>query len=57
MTGRCEVCGDPVPTAQLLDHLRLLHPDDYGDGPQRWPDGGLVVIDADPEITDVEETG
>jgi hypothetical protein len=25
---------------------QLMHPDRYGDGPQRWPDGSLVVLDA-----------
>lgn len=29
----------------VTDHLRVLHPDAYGDGPERWPDGTLVVYD------------
>lgn len=28
-----------------LEHLRLVHPEVYGDGPERWPDGSLVVSD------------
>lgn len=48
--GTCHVCpaGDPdrtVPDADMLDHLRVHHPDAYGDGPARWPDGGLVMVD------------
>lgn len=42
-TGRCLVCSEPVPSVELLDHLRVMHPDDYGDGPERWPDGTIVV--------------
>jgi hypothetical protein len=42
----CHLCEDPdVPTDPqgLLDHLRVMHPDVYGDGPERWPDGGIVI--------------
>lgn len=28
---------------RILDHLRLLHPEQYGDGPACWPDGGFVI--------------
>jgi hypothetical protein len=49
--GHCLRCDEPVPDDQLLDHLRVLHPDDYGDGPLRWPDGALVVVD----LTDLED--
>jgi hypothetical protein len=47
-SGHCYLCceditpGDPE---SLLDHGRLIHPDQYGDGPERWPDGGLVYTD------------
>ena len=46
-TGRCELCEEPVPggLVKLIDHLRVLHPEEYGDGPERWPDGGIVVLD------------
>lgn len=43
----CELCpGRPAyPVGEVEDHLRLLHPDDYGNGFEHWPDGGLVVVD------------
>jgi len=45
-SGSCEVCGDPIVPGTLhdiLDHLRVMHPDVYGDGPEMWPDGGPVI--------------
>lgn len=41
----CRLCGDSEPRSpqQILDHFRVVHPDVYGDGPERWPDGALVV--------------
>lgn len=56
MNGRCEVCGDeivPGGLQEILDHLRVFHPDEYGDGPERYADGGLV-IHVDPEAMTVE---
>lgn len=44
-TGWCALCEEPVPTYELLDHLRVLHPAAYGAGPALWPDGGVVVLD------------
>ena len=44
----CFVCppdDNAVPDWEMVDHLRLIHPDVYGDGPQRWPDGSVVVVD------------
>lgn len=46
---RCELCTEDLSTQRLegaLDHLRLAHPEAYGDGPQRWPDGELIVDDS-----------
>ena len=45
--GACFVCpGRPdIPDAEVLDHLRVIHPDVWGDGPTRWPDGRIVVYD------------
>lgn len=43
--GTCNLCGDTPDDTDILDHLRLMHPAEYGDGPARWPDGGLVIID------------
>lgn len=53
--ARCLVCpyGQEIPDVELLDHLRLLHPDVYGDGPLRWPDGRLVVYDVTPTPGDL----
>lgn len=47
MTWTCHLCGEEfgADIDAVLDHLRLFHPEDYGDGPMRWPDGGLVVLD------------
>lgn len=43
--ARCEVCWEEVPDVDILDHLRVMHPDDYGYGPDVWPDGKPVVLD------------
>lgn len=51
-TGHCHICDQDVPSVELLDHLRVMHPDAYGDGPDRWPDGQVVVIDASLEPHD-----
>lgn len=54
--GRCDVCGDslsPGGLADILDHLRVIHPEVYGDGPERYADGGLV-IHVDPDSMTVE---
>jgi len=57
----CDICGHhEVPESgnmmddiQLMDdHLRVMHPDLYGEGPERWPDGGIVIHDADPRPED-----
>lgn len=43
----CHLCEPPeAALPNLLEHLRLFHPDVYGDGLAAWPDGGLVVVDA-----------
>jgi len=46
----CHLCGDEISRslAEMLDHLRVIHPDVYGEGPEEWADGGLVYYeDAD----------
>lgn len=44
--SHCHLCHTTgLASAELLDHLRLLHPDAWGDGPDRWPDGEAVVVD------------
>lgn len=50
----CELCGhDEKPQTEnmvedvtlIVDHLRVMHPEEYGDGPERWSDGGVVIHD------------
>jgi hypothetical protein len=36
-------CTEPVDDPE--EHLRLHHPAEYGTGPERWPDGKVVVHD------------
>jgi len=46
MQATCLLCQPPeVIGSGILEHLLLIHPDVYGDGPDRWPDGGLVIVD------------
>lgn len=45
--GHCFVCHEPVTNREILNHIRLIHPDEYGDGPDLWPDGRVVIEDAD----------
>ena len=52
--GRCNRCDETVEDVALIDHIRVMHPDDYGDGPERWPDGQIVVIDTEPSMDDLE---
>lgn len=32
-TGHCHLCEEDVPTHDLIGHIRVMHPDQYGDGP------------------------
>jgi len=42
----CGLCPEVVTGINAADdHLRLVHPDEYGDGPERWADGGVVIHD------------
>lgn len=48
----CTLCQPPVVVgAGILGHLRLFHPEEYGDGPQCWPDGAFVVRPEDDLLT------
>lgn len=49
--GTCLACDPPQRVASILDHLRLFHPDQYGDGPECWPDGSFVIT-VSPEDMD-----
>ncbi len=60
--AHCNLCGEDTPVSDnmhadmeaLFDHLRVMHPEVYGDGPGRWPDGGLVVeVEADSLTPDL----
>lgn len=42
--ANCLICGDTPPDSEIWDHLRLMHPDHWGDG-ERWPDGEPVIHD------------
>lgn len=42
---------------QVNDHIRVLHPDTYGTGPERWPDNGIVVYDDTLEPTEFGDAG
>ncbi|MFJ1539317.1 hypothetical protein ACIODS_12310 [Micromonospora chalcea] len=56
----CNLCppdDNHVHADSILDHLRLMHPDEYGDGPARWPDGGNVVVDTTIEPDDITNGG
>jgi hypothetical protein len=48
----CSECGVGLSAAEVLEHLRLAHPDDYGSGLETWPDGRPVVHDMTLEPTD-----
>jgi hypothetical protein len=42
----CALCPEVVTGINAADdHLRLMHPDEYGTGPERWPDGAVVLED------------
>lgn len=56
--GACYVCSSTaaaVDDEALIDHLRLLHPDVWGDGLLRWADGSVVVVDMTLEPSDFKE--
>lgn len=49
---RCLLCGEDVPVAGTLDHMRLLHPG-MDAAPELWPDGGIVVHEEYGTLPDV----
>jgi hypothetical protein len=49
--AHCHLCHETNPP-DLLDHIRIQHPDAWGDGPQRWPDGETVIVDTTLEPGD-----
>lgn len=55
ISATCLLCQPPETVGvgtSILDHLRIIHPEAYGDGPMRWPDGRLVVVDLSLEPAD-----
>lgn len=40
----CELCGEQLGPAELLAHLRRMHPDADAE-PDQWPDGRPVIVD------------
>lgn len=57
---KCNLCDaeepdDDTGIPKMLDHLRVMHPEQYGDGPERWPDGSIVVYDTTLEPGDFTE--
>ena len=48
----CATCGEW--TTDILDHVRLMHPDVW-EGIEKWPDGGIVVNPAIEDTTDSDE--
>jgi hypothetical protein len=48
-TAHCHLCHEDFPERttllELTEHLRVIHPDAFGDGPKTWPDGSLVILD------------
>lgn len=43
-TGTCHLCepAADVPTVDLVNHIRVMHPDQY-EPVECWPDGAPVV--------------
>lgn len=48
----CHRCNEHPDDCEILEHMRVMHPDDYGDGPTTWPDGGLFIVDETLEPSD-----
>jgi hypothetical protein len=46
--GTCHIC-DRVFQENILDHVRLMHPDVFPEM-ETWPDGGMIFYE-DPDIT------
>lgn len=42
--ANCNLCPETPRDHGILDHIRVMHPDQWEE-PEKWPDGGLVFID------------
>jgi hypothetical protein len=57
VSGHCEICNediDPGGLREMVDHIRLLHPDDYEE-PEQWPDGGFVIHEEPSDLNEAWE--
>jgi len=43
--GFCHVCKTTQPDETMAAHLKNEHPAEWGDGPELWPDGEVVIHD------------
>lgn len=46
----CHLCPpgrQDIPAEQILDHLRMRHPQVWDDGPPVWPNGQPIIVDCD----------
>lgn len=46
----CHLCNEQVPPDEIMDHIRLFHPGEYGDGPT----GEMVDMTDDGEPEGIE---
>lgn len=52
--GSCLICSEKVPDPDLVEHLRLMHPDQYEPSGE-WPGGRPVRVDKTLNPADFEE--
>lgn len=51
MKWDCHLCREELESGDLeevVDHVRTMHPERFEE-PERWPDGGLVIHESDPD--------
>lgn len=41
-TWQCNKCDEFYPADQIVNHIRLMHPD-TDSGPEFWPDGDPII--------------
>lgn len=46
--GTCIPCDLRLPDAELIEHVQLVHPSDFGERLERMPDTDMT-IDYDPD--------
>ena len=55
--GHCHLCHEQIPGVEILSHLQDAHPEEYGEGFVRWPDGQVVQYDFTLEPKDFQQDG